>query len=66
MLKTAAELIKAAQAQVPHVSAQEAATEAASGAAVYVVGLAHVLAGHGLIVPADVAVLVAPCWSRTV
>ena len=34
MLKTAAELIKAAQAQVPHVSAQEAATEAASGAAV--------------------------------
>ena len=34
MLKTAAELIKAAQAQVPHVLAQEAATEAASGAAV--------------------------------
>ena len=44
----------------------------ASGAAVYVVGLAHVLAGHGLIVPADIAVLIAlysvtvygPRWAR--
>lgn len=44
----------------------------ASGVAVYTVGLAHVIAGHGLIVPADVAVLVAlysvtfygPRWAR--